>query len=137
MDNNILNLFTQLMGKNTNNFQSNNTSQFNNPAFSSYPPEAYLKQEKPEETPSSSNFTSENLNNSNILSSLFSGQNQQNALPLLMSLLNKNNNFSSLSEIFANNKNSSPNSEKNNEINEKNNDDNIETSSSIDKEILL
>ncbi len=128
MDNNIFEMFTKLMGNSQNNGNNNFYNYQNNPAYTSYPKEAYTFTQK-ENNSSNANFSNnineaqqnsyqnDSINNNsfnnsnNILNSFASmfnnlGQNNQ-LMPLLMSLMGKSTNLSSLSEIFSSQKKTS------------------------------
>ena len=116
MDNSLLEIFAKMF--NNNQFNNSGSGQLQNPAFSSYPNEAYsqtqsfssdshLKQSQSNTDYSEQNSYNEQSTQSfqndspfSSLNNLFSGQNQ-NLLPMLLSLLGKNSNLSSLSQIFS------------------------------------
>lgn len=135
MDNNIFELFSKMMMGNTSNFNSSSNNYQNNPAFSSYPKEAYsfVQNENNQNNTNFSsnneqksdfinaNFNNENLNSNNnnqnnffnSFANLFENDSNNNILPLLMSLLGKNTNLSTLSEIFGTQKKNSDNDKNN------------------------
>lgn len=121
MDNSLLEMFAKLFNNNQNNNSNSGQNLSQNPAFSSYPSEAYSQtqgfsngshseqsqnndihyseQSKFNEN-SQANQNTQNDNPFSSINNLFSGQNQ-NLLPMLLSLLGKNSNLSSLSQIFS------------------------------------
>lgn len=91
MNNSIIELLARLFNSQQNfspnqNFQ-NNTD--NNPAFANYPKEAYI-QSNQRPNAENNNFSSQPNNLANLLGLLGGNGNENNMLPLLLSMLGKN-----------------------------------------------
>lgn len=151
MDNSMFDMFSKLLGNmnNNNSFnngasQNNQTNNFNNPSFNYYPQDVFTNSNQ-NASQNNSNFYNGINNQSNInqnaqafnfnqenpqnnQQNFANSQNNQNILPMLLSLFG-NKNLSSLSEIMDNFNKSTQNDDNKNEPSKEN--------SSPDDEILL